>query len=215
MSLCPRRTLLVVAAILLVGCVAQPYFSKKRHGNLEVCVKVAERGPEAVYPEILVDGELLGNVTEDEPVLYLHEGEHEIEVRAPGFLPWHQCISISSFYSHQYVHVTLRRHPEVIGGPEMPAEEPAATAPEKAAAPPEGGVAPAAEKAAAPAEGGAAPAAEKGGASPPEKAAAPAPEKAAAPAPEKAAAPAPARPAEGPGIPVEQAPAAPAAPAGG
>ena len=125
MSLCPRRTLLAIAAILLVGCVEPSRFSKTRHGNLEVSVEIGESVPAPLYPEIWVDGELLGHVTEHDPVLYLHEGEHEIEVRAPGFLPWKGRISIASLQSHQYVHVTLRRHPEVIRAPAKPVEDPA------------------------------------------------------------------------------------------
>ncbi|MCK4284296.1 MAG: hypothetical protein KAX44_08265 [Candidatus Brocadiae bacterium] len=129
-----RAALLFVAAAVLVGCTSTPYISKKRHGNLEVNVEIV--GPkwqkvvgvelQKIYPEIIVDGDPLGHVSQHRPVLYLREGEHEIEVRSDGFYPWKQTIYIAGEPNHQYLHVILEKIPEVPEGTVEAEEQPVA-----------------------------------------------------------------------------------------
>lgn len=130
-----------------MGCTTTPAISKTRHGNLEVRVEVVglERGHK-VYPEIFVDGKPYGHVSKHRPVLYLGEGEHEIEVHSPGFVSWQERIYIAADPNYQYLHVILKKVAEVPETAARPEPQPTPGAPPEAQEPPEEpGEAPAAE----------------------------------------------------------------------
>lgn len=104
--------LLVVALGFVASCVASgPAVSKKTHGNLEVEVEWVGRGPGAdePYAEVIVDGNLLGHISKHRPVLYLRKGEHEVEVRSPGYVPWKRMLLIVGEPNRQFIHVVLRK----------------------------------------------------------------------------------------------------------
>ena len=137
-----RAALLFVAAAVLVGCVSTPYVSKKRHGNLEVTVEIVGlKWHENIYPEIIVDGNPLGHVSEHRPVLYLTEGEHEIEVRSHGFYVCKTTIYIAGAPNHQYLRMILEKIPEVPLGTAKARRQPVAETPAEPVQQPPGGTA--------------------------------------------------------------------------
>lgn len=105
--------LLAGAVLMMTSCVCseKTFVTKERYGNLEVTVAYQGGEPTEKYPEISVDGKLVGQVSEHMPVLYLRDGEHLIEVRTPGFVPWQRRIFIAGSPNHQFIQAVLRKEP--------------------------------------------------------------------------------------------------------
>jgi len=120
----------MAGAVLAVVCVTascvcsdKTFVTKEKYGNLEVTVAYQGGEPTEKYPEISVDGKLIGQVSEHMPVLYLREGEHLIDVRSPGFTPWQRQMFIAGGPNHQFIQAVLRKEPSAPAP--MPESKPA------------------------------------------------------------------------------------------
>jgi hypothetical protein len=92
-------------------CSEKTFVTKEKYGNLEVTVAYVGGEPTQKYPEISVDGKFIGQISEHMPVLYLRNGEHLIEVRSSGFIPWQRKMFIAGGPNHQFIQAVLRREP--------------------------------------------------------------------------------------------------------
>ena len=97
-----------VCILIMSGCVYHgPAVSKSSSGNLEVNVL----GKDIVYnnAELYVDGNFIGNVTKDLPVLHIRRGMREVRIEVPGFKPYEKHIVILGQPNHQVINAFIEK----------------------------------------------------------------------------------------------------------
>jgi hypothetical protein len=102
-----RMTICVLVCVIgISGCIYHgPAVSKSSTGNLEVNVL----GKDLVYnnAELYIDGNFIGNITKNLPVLHIRRGKREIRIEAPGFKPYEKHIIILGQPNHQVINAFM------------------------------------------------------------------------------------------------------------
>jgi len=99
---------LLVCLILISGCVYHgPAVSKSNAGNLEVNIL----GTDMVYhdADLYIDGNFIGNLTKNLPVLHIKRGQREIRIEASGFKPYEKHIIILGQPNHQVINAFMEK----------------------------------------------------------------------------------------------------------
>ncbi|MHC4265433.1 MAG: PEGA domain-containing protein [Planctomycetota bacterium] len=94
--------------IYISGCIYHgPAVSKSTTGNLEVNVL----GKDVVYnnAELYIDGNFIGNITKNLPVLHIRRGQREIRIEAPGLKPYEKHIIILGRPNHQVINAFMEK----------------------------------------------------------------------------------------------------------
>jgi hypothetical protein len=104
-----KTTMFVLVSLMLItGCVYHgPAVSKSSTGNLEINIL----GTDVVYhnAELYIDGNFIGNITKDLPVLHIRRGQREIRIEAPGFRPYEKHIIILGQPNHQVINAFMEK----------------------------------------------------------------------------------------------------------
>ncbi|MHC4758809.1 MAG: PEGA domain-containing protein [Planctomycetota bacterium] len=99
-------TIALFSFAFITGCVYHgPAVTKSNMGNLEINIL----GTDIIYhdAELFIDGNFIGNLTRDLPVLHIRRGDREVRIEAPGFKPYEKHIIILGRPNHQVINAYL------------------------------------------------------------------------------------------------------------